>query len=44
MKKLAAILSLLVATSLFAASPAEQQLAEAIKAPNLSVVHLWAPW
>ncbi|HKP05093.1 MAG TPA: hypothetical protein VJU77_17220 [Chthoniobacterales bacterium] len=32
------------ATSLFAASPAEQQLAEAIKAPNLSVVHLWAPW
>jgi thiol-disulfide isomerase/thioredoxin len=27
-----------------AASPAEQQLAEAIKAPGLSVVHLWAPW
>ena len=31
-------------TDLFAASPAEQQLAEAIKAPGLSVVHLWAPW
>ena len=29
---------------LFAASPAEQQVAEAIKAPGLSVVHLWAPW
>ena len=31
------------ATSLEAA-PAEQQVIEAIKAPNLSVVHLWAPW
>ena len=30
--------------SLFAASPAEQQVGEAIKAPSLSVVHLWAPW
>ena len=29
---------------LFATSPAEQQVAEAIKAPALSVVHLWAPW
>lgn len=28
----------------FAASPAEQQLAEAIKGQNVSVVHLWAPW
>ena len=27
-----------------AASPAEQELAEAIKAPTISVVHLWAPW
>ena len=26
------------------ASPAEQQLTEAIKSPELSVVHLWAPW
>src|SRR3989442_2284699 len=31
-------------TALFAASPAEQQIADAIKAPGLSVVHLWAPW
>ena len=29
---------------LLAASPAEQQVAEAIKAQGLSVVHLWAPW
>ena len=28
----------------FAQSPAEKQLAEAVKAPNISVVHLWAPW
>jgi hypothetical protein len=26
------------------AAPAEQEIIEAIKAPNLSVVHLWAPW
>lgn len=31
-------------TSALAASPAEQQLADAIKAPGSSVVHLWAPW
>ena len=29
---------------LFAISPAEEQLAVAIKSPELSVVHLWAPW
>src|SRR5450432_2835393 len=27
-----------------AESPAEQQVSAAIKAPNVSVVHLWAPW
>ncbi len=27
-----------------AASSAEQQTAEAVKAPGLTVVHLWAPW
>jgi len=32
------------AGGLAAASPAEQQVAEAIKTPGLSVVHLWAPW
>jgi thiol-disulfide isomerase/thioredoxin len=26
------------------ASPAEQQVIEAIKSPDLSIVHLWAPW
>ena len=26
------------------ASPAEERAAEAIKSPDLSVVHLWAPW
>src|SRR5438874_9210067 len=36
--------TLLTATSLRAASPAEQIILEAIKSPDLSVVHLWAPW
>ncbi len=31
-------------TNALGASPAEQQVAEAIKAQNVSVVHLWAPW
>ena len=35
---------MLCGSALFAASPAEGQLAEAVKAPGLSVVHLWAPW
>src|SRR5919106_1795527 len=30
--------------SLLAASPAQEQVMEAIKSPELSVVHLWAPW
>jgi thiol-disulfide isomerase/thioredoxin len=33
-----------LSSQLIAASPAEGQVAEAIKAQNLSVVHLWAPW
>lgn len=41
---LALLLSVICGSALFAASPAEQQLAEAVKAPGLSVVHLWAPW
>ena len=36
--------ALVAAASLRAESPAEQQVIEAIKAPELSVVHLWAPW
>lgn len=39
------IIATLVATgSLFAESSAEQKVAEAIKAPDVTVVHLWAPW
>ncbi len=44
MKKLILFFALALTSACFAASPAEQQLAEAIKAPGLSVVHLWAPW
>ena len=44
MKNLIVLFALVVCSRLFAASPAEQQVAEAIKAPHLSVVHLWAPW
>jgi thiol-disulfide isomerase/thioredoxin len=47
MKKLillGAVLAMMSGPALFAASPAEQQLARAIKEPGLSVVHLWAPW
>jgi thiol-disulfide isomerase/thioredoxin len=40
----ALLLSMTCATALFAVSPVEQQLTEAVKAPGLSVVHLWAPW
>ena len=36
--------TLLATTSLSAESPAEQKVVEAIKSPDLSVVHLWAPW
>src|ERR1043166_3755605 len=38
------LLPLFWANALWGASPAEQQLADAIKARGLSVVHLWAPW
>ena len=44
MKALVAIGLLLVSCGAFGASPAEQQVADAIKAQNVSVVHLWAPW
>src|SRR6202035_4174616 len=36
--------TVLAATSLRAESPAEQKILEATKSPDLSVVHLWAPW
>jgi thiol-disulfide isomerase/thioredoxin len=34
----------LAAASLAAGSPAEEKIVEAIKSPEASVVHLWAPW
>jgi thiol-disulfide isomerase/thioredoxin len=37
-------LSIICGPALFAVSPGEHQLVEAVKAPELSVVHLWAPW
>lgn len=33
-----------LSSSVWAASPAEEQVLAAIKAPDISVVHLWAPW
>jgi thiol-disulfide isomerase/thioredoxin len=44
MLRLSMFAALLAATSLLAESPAEQKVFEAIKSPDLSVVHLWAPW
>src|SRR5262249_46458457 len=38
------ILSVLAAGTLYAQSPAEQKIHDAIKAPELTVAHLWAPW
>ncbi|MDQ6624409.1 MAG: thioredoxin family protein [Verrucomicrobiota bacterium] len=41
---LALVFSTFTALGALAASPAEEQVAAAVKAPGLSVVHLWAPW
>ena len=30
--------------SLHAGSPAEQKILDAVKSPELTIVHLWAPW
>jgi thiol-disulfide isomerase/thioredoxin len=39
------ILTALIATGSVRAAPAaEQQVLDAVKAPDLTVVHLWAPW
>ena len=40
----AAILAFGSISSALASSSAEQQVTEAIKSPDLTVVHLWAPW
>src|SRR5437899_9173083 len=33
-----------LAATLYAQSPTEQKVQDAIKTPELTVVHLWAPW
>ena len=38
------LIVLLTATSLRAEPPAEQAVLTAIKSPQTTVVHLWAPW
>src|ERR1043165_9812955 len=38
------LIALLATTSLRAESPIEQKVLEASRSPDLSVVHLWAPW
>jgi thiol-disulfide isomerase/thioredoxin len=43
-KALVALSLAFCAANIFAASPAEQQVVDAIKSPDLTVVHLWAPW
>ena len=38
------ILIALLTDTLYAQSPAEQKVLEQIKSPEITVVHLWAPW
>ena len=38
------ILPVFVAGTMYAQSAAEEKLADAIKSPQTTVVHLWAPW
>ena len=38
------LVPVLASASLRAESPAEQNVLDAIKSPDLTVVHLWAPW
>src|ERR1044071_10504848 len=42
--RLLTLATLLATASLRAESPAEPKIIEAIKSPDLSVVHFWAPW
>lgn len=44
MRRVLSFLALVGAAISLQAAPAEEQVAEAIKAPGLTVVHLWAPW
>src|SRR5712664_1536921 len=38
------LIALVAAASLRAESPGEKTILDAIKTPDLTVVHLWAPW
>ena len=42
--RLLTLAGFLAAASLRAEPPAEQKVVEATKSPDLTVVHLWAPW
>jgi thiol-disulfide isomerase/thioredoxin len=42
--RLLILIALIAVTSLRADSPAEERILDAIKSPDLTVVHLWAPW
>jgi thiol-disulfide isomerase/thioredoxin len=42
--RLLIVAALCAVTSVRAQSPAEQKVVEASKAPELTIVHLWAPW
>jgi hypothetical protein len=42
--RLCILIFLFAVPSLRAQSAADQEVLEAIKSPNLNVVHLWAPW
>jgi len=42
--RFAIFVAIVASASLRAEPPAEQSVLGAIKAPNLTVVHLWAPW
>jgi len=41
---LLAVVASAAASAMSLASPAEDQVRDAIKSPDLTVVHLWAPW
>ncbi len=44
MRRVLSFFAILGAAISLQAAPVEEQVAEAIKAPGLTVVHLWAPW
>lgn len=44
MRRVLSFFAVLGAAITLQAAPAEEHVAEAIKAPGLTVVHLWAPW